>query len=257
MWLNLLCDVGAQRSAWQQRAQLVEVETQAVLPRGESDRQDSEAPRSGPWNARPMPMPRESRQGYARVPRGTEASLSGKKNGSKISLAASGTLVAWPRLQDKPSHCQQYHCTSLFRRCKSCSQRDGREVIAERRGVAIEGLPVVLFRDRLFMPGSTALPRPLRHSRDGRAQLGIRRGRVFEQVQHHEAIALRQDDTFRFLDHSLGLPQSGLQDKVRQVCVPQRRRAHERGLLLRPQPEVHSLGVVHSRSGHRLSPCTY
>ena len=38
-------------------------------------------------------------------------------------------------------------------------------------------------------------------------------------------------------------------NKVRQIRVPQRRRAHERGLLSRQQPEVHSLVIVHGRSG--------
>jgi hypothetical protein len=40
--------------------------------------------------------------------------------------------------------------------------------------------------------------------------------------------------------------------------MPQRRRAHERGLLLRPQPEFYSLVVVYGSSWHgRTSICTH
>ena len=54
-------------------------------------------------------------------------------------------------------------------------------------------------------------------------------------TEHQEAVALGQDDPFGFRDHSLGLAQRGLVDKVRQVCVPQGCRARERGFLLPPQ----------------------
>src|SRR5215469_2489371 len=88
----------------------------------------------------------------------------------------------------------------------------------------------------LWREGSCPLSSRFRHCGDGCPQSGIWRRRVFEQLQHQEAVTFGEKNPFGLLDNSLSLSQSGLQDKIRQVRMSQRRRALERGPLLRAQP---------------------
>jgi hypothetical protein len=123
------------------------------------------------------------------------------------------------------------------------------------RIATIERLPIMLFRDWFFVPGGNA-HRRFRAGFDIAAMTA--RGLAFGAGGFSSRFSTkrlsRSDKTIRS-DSSItafGLPQGGLENKLRQVCVPQRRSAHERSLLLRSQPEVHSWVVVHSNSRHRF-----